>query len=84
MRFDKNSDIKEFSEKLEMKLFESGESSLSNGLHEWNMNFFTTSSEYLGELKIILEEIYILKSLDNETRQDIRECLLAINKAFQM
>ena len=84
MRFDKNSDIKEFSKKLQMKLLETGESSLSNELHEWDMSSFTTSSEYLGEIQNILEQISNVKSLDNETKQDIRECLLAIKKAFQM
>ncbi len=79
-----NEELKIFSIALIDKLKLIGESEFADELVIWKDQFFTTSSEFIGELKLILQKIYIIKGLDAETRKDIQEYILLINKAFGM
>jgi len=82
MNFTSNADIKSFSKLLQETLVSIGEESLADELKEWDDGFFTTSSEFLGEMKLILEKIYVLRNLDEVTKKNVKACLVAINDAF--
>ena len=82
--FNSNQELKQFSKTISKKLDSIGEKGLANELDEWDKQFFTTSSEFLGELKIILNQIKDLKVLDDFTRKEISNCIAVINKAFGM
>lgn len=77
-----NQGLKEFSKTLSQRLECIGEKEFANELNDWDKQFFTTSSEFLGELKIILDKIRDLKTLDDFTKKEIRNCIAVINKAF--
>jgi len=53
-------------------------------LEKWDGDFFTTSSEFLGELKLILERIRTLRALEDISKKEVEGCLESINKAFAM
>jgi len=82
MIFNNNDDLKKFAMSLAQKLEGIGEKILAKDLKDWNHEFFTTSSEFLGELKLILTRINDLKALDGATKKDVKECIRAIEKAF--
>lgn len=82
MNFKSQADVKVFGKTLQERLLSMGEASLANELREWDGGFFTTSSEFLGEMKLILEKISVLKSLDDVTKKNVQGCLSAINQAF--
>ena len=82
MMFNNNEEIKEFALNLVEILEKIGEKSHANELKAWSGDFFTTSSEFLGELKLILERISTVKLLDDITRKNVNECIKVINKAF--
>jgi hypothetical protein len=56
----------------------------SNELNDWANTFYTTSSEYLGELRIILNKILNDSDikLPDEVKNSIELAINAINKAF--
>lgn len=84
MTFNNNDDIKNFVKELNQKLIAVGESNLSRELINWENTAFTTTSEFLGELKIILEQIKTknIPSLKGKTQKNIDSCIKTINKAF--
>lgn len=82
MIFNNNDEIKEFALDLVEILGKIGEKSHAYELKAWSEEFFTTSSEFLGELKLILERISNVKLLDDITRKNVNECIRVINKAF--
>lgn len=82
MIFNNNDEIKEFALNLVEILEKLGEKSYADDLKAWSGDFFTTSSEFLGELKLILERISNVKLLDDITRKNVNECIRLINKAF--
>ncbi|MGB8451564.1 MAG: hypothetical protein WCD89_04460 [Anaerocolumna sp.] len=84
MMFNNNDDIKEFALNLVKTLEKLGEKAHADDLKAWSGEFFTTSSEFLGELKLILERISNLKLLDDITKKNVNECIRAINKAFDI
>ena len=82
MKFNNNDDLRNFSEILTTKMESIGEMLLSIDLKNWSEDSFTTSSEFLGELKLILVRIKQLDTLDLSTKQDVDDCIKAINRAF--
>lgn len=84
MVFNNNDDLKRFAKILTKKMENIGEDVLAKELINWNNDFFTTSSEFLGELKLILERIKQIKSLDAITKKDVTECIATINRAIIM
>ena len=80
--FRNNNDIKAFVKLLIQKMDDKCEKELSEELIKWNGDFFTTSSEYLGELKLIWEKIKHLETLDSKDRKEIINCIESINKAL--
>lgn len=84
MIFSNNGDLKNFAISLAEKLEGIGEKILSKDLKDWNNEFFTTSSEFLGELKLILARVNDIKALDGATKKDVKECIRLIEKAFGM
>jgi len=83
MTFQNKDDLKRFAKRLKDKLESIGENSLANQLHEWDEEFFTTTSELLGEMRLILEKTQHLRSLDEVTKREVKDCIAAINKAFE-
>jgi hypothetical protein len=82
MDFKNSDEIKKFSKILQREPLLMGEMSLANELSAWDEGSFTTSSEFLGEMKLILEKAARLKTIDEMTRKDVHGCLSAINRAF--
>ena len=83
MIINNNEDLKIFAQKLARDLEKGGDIELAKELSLWTEDFFTTSSEFLGELKLILEKVKALKYLTNSNQNDVEECLNLINKAFR-
>jgi len=81
---DRNRELKQFSKTLSKKLDSITEKGLAKELDEWDTQYFTTSSEFLGELKIILNRVNQLKTLDEFTKREVGNCIAVINKAFGM
>lgn len=84
MTFNDNDEIKGFVRELKQELLSIGEGTLSNELKNWEDTFFTSSSEFLGELKIVLEQIKIqnFPPLKGKTRKQIDGCIRVINSAL--
>ena len=82
MKFNNNDDLKKFALSLSKSLEEIGECVLAKELGKWNNEFFTTSTEFLGELKLILLKINDLQVLDGTTKNDLKECIRTIEKAL--
>jgi|BioPla2DNA2_1021312.scaffolds.fasta_scaffold18990_2 hypothetical protein len=84
MTFSNNDEIKYFVKELKQKLVSIGENEFLDELVNWEDTFFTSSSEFLGELKTILEKIEAqnIPSLKGNTKKQIKSCIKAINKAF--
>lgn len=82
MIFNNNEDLRKFARTLAQKMEAIDETVLADELKNWDGEFFTTSSEFLGELKIILEKIKALKTIDDAIMRDVKECITSINKAF--
>ena len=84
MTFSNNDEIKYFVKELKQKLVSIGENEFLDELVNWEDTFFTSSSEFLGELKTILGKIEAqnIPSLKGNTKKQIKSCIKAINKAF--
>ena len=78
--------LKDFSIYLSVELDKVDETDLSNELKDWKDTFFTTSSEYLGELRVILCRILKIgcKNLSNDIKTNIRLAISAINNSFKV
>lgn len=82
MIFKSNDDLKKYIRTLIKSLELIGEIKLVENLRTWDVEFFTTSSELLGELVIILKKIKALKSLDKTTKNEVKETIETINKVL--
>jgi len=86
MKWDFNSInvLKEFAEYISKTFDSLGEAELAKEVSDFTYNSFTTSSEYLGEYRILLQKIIQEKKnkIDNELYEDIQKAINAINKAF--
>jgi len=82
MKIDNNNDLKIFARELSSVLLRIGEKELANELAKWDEDFFTTSSEFLGELNLILKKIVVVNRLDERTKTNVEDCIRAIDAAF--
>jgi len=83
MEFNNNNSIKEFVRTLIITLDSINEIMLTKELKEWRDCAFTTSSEYLGELRTILKKVENITTLDVKVKNDINCCIATIDKAFE-
>ncbi|MDD4049354.1 MAG: hypothetical protein PHI90_11200 [Clostridia bacterium] len=83
-KFESLKEMKEFAKSLGEELKNSGLQELSNKVLEFKSNYYTTSSEYLGEFRIVLNEIILCSKdkLSNKWVESIIKGIEAINKAF--
>jgi hypothetical protein len=77
-------DLNEFCRLLQDKLALIGQESLRKELQDWSETAFTTSSELLGEMKLILKKVYRVKNLDKETKKSVQDNIKTINKALRL
>jgi hypothetical protein len=82
--FDSLQRMKEFAVHLSAELSNLGEKSFSESVKGFAFNSFTTSTEYLGEFRIVLKDLLNIRGdiLTQETKSLIQEAVAAINKAF--
>lgn len=81
MEFNCNDDLRRFAKLLAAKLESIGKASIAHDLNEWNETAFLPS-ELLGELRIILSRVESLNDISPELKQQVSDCISAINKAF--
>jgi hypothetical protein len=77
--FVRREDFKNFAKEVANNLEKiGGYGHLSRALDDWNTTFFTTSSEFFGELGIILKKVRVIGSLDESVRSNIDSCISKI------
>ena len=83
LQFNKLDDMKEFAEYLAGELIKLGYDDKAKMVYEFSYNSYTTSSEYLGEFKILLEDL-IKENMfhKDKIKSEISIAVKAINKAF--
>lgn len=77
-------EMKEFAKYLSEELKNHGLPELSKEVLEFKSNYYTTSSEYLGEFRIVLNEVLLKTNinLSNDLVGNINKAIESINKAF--
>lgn len=83
-KFSNLNDMKEFAKYLSNELDKLGYKDEAKRINEFSYNSYTTSSEYLGEFRFLLEELKkydILKNANMLLEAD--RAIKAINKAFE-
>lgn len=81
--FNNLNDMKEFAKYLSKKLESFGYKDKSKMVNEFSYNSYTTSSEYLGEFRILLEDLKKQNVLKDENiKLGVDSAIKAINKAF--
>lgn len=77
-------DLKKFANLVSSELAEKNIQDLSLEIGEFSYNSYTTSSEYLGEYRIILKKILSKVEIDlnKETKEKMLKAIEVINKAF--
>ena len=80
--FDKLNDILEFCDELIEQMKISKKTELFDKLINWRSVFFTTSSELLGEFRVILEEVVKVNGLSRDCIVKTEQCIEDINRAF--
>lgn len=78
-----NQELHIFANKLIKRLDEIKEITLRQELENWNEEFFTTSSEYLGEFKLILQKVRYVEKMEASLKLEIEEIINKINQAFK-
>lgn len=82
-KFNHLNDMKEFAKYLSRELERLGYKDKSRIVSEFSYNSFTTSSEYLGEFRFLLEDLIKQNILsDDNIKLQIDNAIRAINKAF--
>lgn len=79
--FTSNQELRDFASILCEELKLNDELELANELRMWNEDAFTSSTEFLGKLMLILEKV-ILSSKILSMKSQIEECLATIKKAL--
>lgn len=75
--------MKEFAKYLSKELENFGHKDKSKMVNEFSYNSYTTSSEYLGEFRILLEDLKKQNVLDDDNiKLEVDAAIRAINKAF--
>lgn len=81
--FATNRDLVAFARELADDLRVENASLLADALDNWSKQFFTTSSEFLGELKLLLDRVSQGAYLTNpEHQRRLHDCLEATNRAL--
>jgi len=80
--FNSNQGLRDFSSELCEELKLNNEHELANELRMWKEVGFTSSSEFLGELMLILEKV-IRESKPLRIKPQIEECLEAIRRTLR-
>jgi hypothetical protein len=73
---------KEFVQSLILELRKHSHHIIADELSEWNKTTFTTSSEFLGELRIILRKAQNISGLDKNIVNQVAGHVRAIDNAF--
>lgn len=82
--FDDLDDMKKFASVLSNKLDELGFNEISKDTNQFSYNSYTTSTEYLGEFKLLLERIKKQNILnDEEIEFEIDKAIKIIERAFK-
>jgi hypothetical protein len=77
--FDSREDYKNFALKIVQNLEFIGEHEyLVKELNNWNTTCFTTSSEFLGDLVLILKKVVTIDALDKSLNENISWCISEI------
>ena len=79
--FNSNQELRDFASVLCEELKLNDELELANELKMWDEDAFTSSTEFLGELMLILEKV-ILSSKIFSMKPQIEECLATIKTAL--
>ncbi len=77
-----NHELREFAIKIYEELKLSNENKLSNELNSWSENTYTSSSEFLGDLMLILKKVLQI-SIGLKTRSEIEDCIFVIEKLLK-
>lgn len=77
-----NNELRNFVKRIRLELEKNNEINLANDLKNWNNESFTSSSEFLGELMLILEKVKLSMQISDVTKKEIIECILIIRKAL--
>jgi len=81
--FNDLNDMKEFAKHLSKELENFGYKDKSEMVNGFSYNSYTTSSEYLGEFRVLLEDLKKQKILEGENiKLEVDAAIKAINKAF--
>ncbi len=82
--FESLKEMKEFAKNLSEVLESCGLKGLSNEVLEFKSNYYTTSSEYLGEFRLVLNKVLIdgKDKLSYEWLESIDKGIEAINKSL--
>ena len=83
MIFDDNFTLKEFAILLIKNLEDKEEYVLKEELIGWLNCSYTSSSEFLGELNLILKKVKNFAALDQKTRNNVIDCIAAIDEVFK-
>jgi len=81
-KFNHLDDMKEFATYLSRELEEMGYKDKSKMVNEFSYNSYTTSSEYLGEFRILLEDLKKENIFNNKVKTEVDFAIKVINKAF--
>jgi pyoverdine/dityrosine biosynthesis protein Dit1 len=82
-KFEDLNDIKKFAKYLSEELERLGYNDMARMISEFSYNSYTTSSEYLGEFRFLLNDLIkqdILK--DNDIKIEVENAIRTINRAF--
>lgn len=83
LQFNKLNDMKEFAKYLSGELIKFGYNDRAKMVDEFSYNSYTTSSEYLGEFRILLEDLIKENILtEDKIKSEVAIAVKAINKAF--
>jgi hypothetical protein len=82
--FESLKEMKEFAKILGIELERCGLEELSREVLEFKTNYYTTSSEYLGEIRIVLKKVLLdaKDELSSEWIESIEKGVQVINKVF--
>jgi len=83
IQFNKLYDIKEFAKLLSSELIKLGYNDRAKMVDEFSYNSYTTSSEYLGEFRFLLEDLINENIfIENNMKLQVAIAIKTINKAF--
>lgn len=83
-KFEKPQDIKKFADHLSSELIKQNKHELASEINQFCNTTFTTSSEFLGEFRMLMKKVSLLKDikLDKEAEKGIFKVVETIDKAF--